>query len=74
MDVSMHVHCHNSSSYIVTIIPISIGTETPLGLVIGLLAAFLIILIAVIIVTICLATVVVRKRKATIRSLQLEGQ
>ena len=58
--------------YIITIIPISIGTETPLGLVIGLLAAFLIILIAVIIVTICLATVLVRKRKATIRSLQLE--
>ena len=39
---------------------------------IGLLIAFLVILIGAVIVTICLATVVVRKRKATIRSLQLE--
>ncbi len=55
-------------------IPISTGTETSLGLVIGLLVAFLIILIAAASVTICLATVVIRKRKdkATIRSLQLE--
>jgi NADH:ubiquinone oxidoreductase subunit K len=55
-------------------IPISIGTEISLGLVIGLLVAFLIILIAAASVTICLATIVIRKRKdkATIRSLQLE--
>ena len=52
--------------------PISTGTETSLGLVIGLLVAFLVILIGTAIVTICLATVVVRKRKATIRNLQLE--
>ena len=52
--------------------PISTGTETSLGLVIGLLVAFLVILIGTVIVTICLATVVVRKRKATIRNLQLE--
>ena len=43
-----------------------------LGLVIGLLVTFLIVLMGVVIVTICLAAVVVRKRKATIRSLQLE--
>ena len=49
------------------------ATETSLGLVIGLLIAFLMILIGAVIVTICLASVVVRKRKATIRSLQLEG-
>ena len=48
------------------------ATETSLGLVIGLLIAFLMILIGAVIVTICLASVVVRKRKATIRSLQLE--
>ena len=50
----------------------STGTETSLGLVIGLLVAFLVILIGTVIVTICLATVVVRKWKATIRNLQLE--
>ena len=67
MDVSMCIT-------IVTfcLILISTGTETSLGLVIGLLAAFLIILIAAIFMTICLATVFARKRKATIRSLQLE--
>ena len=43
-----------------------------LGLAIGLLVTFLIVLMGVVIVTICLATIVVRKRKATIRSLQLE--
>ena len=50
------------------------GAETSLGLVIGLLIVFLMILIGVVIVTVCLAAGVVisRKRKATIRSLQLE--
>ena len=51
---------------------ISTGIETSLGLVIGLLIAFLMILTGAVVVTICLAIVIVRKRKATIRSLQLE--
>ena len=43
-----------------------------LGLVIGLLVTFLIVLMGIVIVTICLAAVIVRKRKATTRSPQLE--
>ena len=56
----------------VTSIESPVMTENTLGLVIGLLVTFLIILMAVVIVTICLASVVIKKRKATIRSLQLE--
>ena len=46
-------------------------TVNTLGLVIGFLVAFLIVLIGVVIVTICLASVVIKKKRA-IRSLQLE--
>ena len=46
-------------------------TGNTLRLVIGLFVTFLMVLMGVVIVTICLATVVVRKRRATIRSLQL---
>ena len=56
----------------VTSIESPVMTENTLGLVIGLLVTFLIILMGVVIVTICLASVVIKKRKATIRSLQLE--
>ena len=63
----MNVHCQ-----IFFFMQISTGIETSLGLVIGLLIAFLMILTGAVVVTICLAIVIVRKRKATIRSLQLE--
>ena len=46
-------------------------TGNTLRLVIGLFVTFLMVLMGVVIVTICLAAVVVRKRRATIRSLQL---
>ena len=48
-------------------------TDDTLGLVIGLLVMFLVALMGVVIVIICLARVIVRKRKATTRSLQLEA-
>ena len=48
------------------------GAPVPVELVIGLLSALVVILIVVVIGTVCLATVVTRKKKATIRSLQKE--
>ena len=50
----------------------AIEAESQLGLVTGLLVASLMILVGIVIVTVCLATVFVKKRKAITRSLQLE--
>ena len=49
------------------------SAEATVGLVAGLVLAFVIMLIGVIIVTICLATLFVKKRKLSIRNLQLEA-
>ena len=48
------------------------SAPVPVELVIGLLSALVVILTVVVIGTVCLATVVTRKKKATIRSLQKE--
>ena len=57
------------------IVPLVIGSRmdsTTTGIVIGILVAFLLLLVGVIAVTIGLAAVIIKKRKTTIRSLQLE--
>ena len=49
-----------------------VGTPIPVELVTGLLSALVVILIVVVIGTLCLATMITKKKRSTVRNLQTD--
>ena len=62
----------HSCSLCTAIAKSGVATSVPVELVIGLLSALIAMLIVVVVVVIFVAMIVSKKRKATIRSLQME--